>query len=105
MKFRFTIGRKILLGFGILIFMVAVAFTLTLFTLTRSREINDKIARIYTPSIIALQEMKLLITNSQLLITNWINVPGASSDKGANSLNDCNRYEPDRRGWWVRRRL
>jgi serine phosphatase RsbU (regulator of sigma subunit)/HAMP domain-containing protein len=81
MKFRYTIGRKILLGFGILIFLVAVAFSLTLVTIFRSRTINDKIAKIYTPSIVALQEMKVLITNSELLVTNWINVPGASEDK------------------------
>lgn len=81
MKFRYTIGRKILLGFGLLIFLVAIAFALTLFTIFRSREINDKIAKTYTPSIIALQEMKLLITNSELLITKWINVPGSSEDK------------------------
>ena len=30
MKFRFTIGRKILLGFGALIFLVLLAFSLTL---------------------------------------------------------------------------
>ncbi|MBI3511483.1 MAG: SpoIIE family protein phosphatase [Bacteroidetes bacterium] len=81
MKFRFSIGRKILLGFGVLIFLVLIAFLLTLITIFRSREINDKIAKTYTPSIIALQEMKLLITNSELLVTNWINVPGSSEDK------------------------
>lgn len=81
MNFRFTIGRKILLGFGLLIFLVAIAFSLTLLTIFRSREINDKIARTYTPSIIALQEMKLLVNNSELLITKWVNVPGSSEDK------------------------
>ncbi len=81
MKFRFTIGRKILLGFGILIFLVLLAFSLTLVTIRQSREINDKIAKLYTPSVDALQEMRLLITNSRTLINNWINIPGASEDK------------------------
>ncbi len=81
MKFRFTIGRKILLGFGILIFLVLLAFSLTLVTIRQSRQINDKIAKLYTPSVDALQEMRLLITNSRTLINNWINIPGASEDK------------------------
>lgn len=86
MNFRFTIGRKILLGFGVLIFLVAVAFTLTLVTIYKSRQINDKIANLYTPSVEALNDMQLLITNSKTMINNWINVPGASEDKPALKL-------------------
>lgn len=86
MNFRFTIGRKILLGFGALIFLVAIAFTLTLFTIFQSRQINDKIANLYTPSVEALNDMQLLITNSKTMINNWINVPGASEDKPALKL-------------------
>jgi serine phosphatase RsbU (regulator of sigma subunit)/HAMP domain-containing protein len=81
MKFRFTIGRKILLGFGVLIFLVAIAFSLTLVTIFQSRAINQKIERLYTPSVDALQETRMLIANSKTLINNWINVPGASIDK------------------------
>lgn len=86
MNFRFTIGRKILLGFGVLIFLVAVAFTLTLVTIYRSRQINDKIANLYTPSVEALNDMQMQITNSKTMINNWINVPGASEDKPALKL-------------------
>jgi serine phosphatase RsbU (regulator of sigma subunit)/HAMP domain-containing protein len=81
MNFRFTIGRKILLGFGVLIFLVLLAFSLTLVTINKSREINDKIAKLYTPSVEALNEMQLLITNSKTLVNNWINIPGNSEDK------------------------
>jgi serine phosphatase RsbU (regulator of sigma subunit) len=81
MNFRFTIGRKILLGFGTLILLVAIAFALTLGTIRTSREINDKIANLYSPSVDALQEMRLLVTNSKTYINNWINVPGICDDK------------------------
>src|ERR1041385_302810 len=81
MNFRFTIGRKILLGFGALIFFVLIAFSLTLYTIRQGREINDKIANLNEPSINALQEMKLLITNSETLIDNWISTSGSSEDK------------------------
>lgn len=81
MNFRFSIGAKILLGFGVLIILVTVAFFLTLFTIRESREINDKIAKLYTPSVDALQEMRLVITRSKTYMTTWVNVPGPSEDK------------------------
>jgi serine phosphatase RsbU (regulator of sigma subunit)/HAMP domain-containing protein len=81
MNFRFTIGRKIILGFSVLIFLTLLAFALTLFTIRQSREINDKIARLYTPSIDALQDSRLLITRSKLLVSNWVNIQGQSDDK------------------------
>ncbi|MCX6311904.1 MAG: SpoIIE family protein phosphatase [Bacteroidetes bacterium] len=81
MKFRFTIGRKILLGFGALIFLVLLAFSLTLVTIRKSGEINDKIANLYTPSVDKLQEMRLMITRSKMYLTNWVNIQTSSQDK------------------------
>jgi serine phosphatase RsbU (regulator of sigma subunit)/HAMP domain-containing protein len=81
MKFRFTIGRKILLGFGALIFLVLLAFSLTLLTIRQGREINDKIANLYTPSVDRLQEMRLIITRSKMFLTNWVNIQTESQDK------------------------
>lgn len=81
MNFRFSIGAKILLGFGVLITLVTIAFFLTLFTIRESREINDTIAKLYTPSVDALQEMRLVITRSKTYMTTWVNVPGPSEDK------------------------
>lgn len=81
MGFRFTIGRKILVGFGVLIFLVLLAFSLTLITIRKSREINDKITNLYNPSVSALQDMYVLVLQSNTLINNWINTPASSSDK------------------------
>lgn len=74
MAFRFTIGRKIVVGFGSLIFLTFVAFGLTLLTLTESREINNKITNLDTPSVSALQELNGLVIRSKMLISNWINI-------------------------------
>ena len=74
MAFRFTIGRKIVMGLGSLIFFTFVAFGLTLITLTESRQINDKITNLYTPSVSALQELNSLVIRSKMLISNWINI-------------------------------
>jgi serine phosphatase RsbU (regulator of sigma subunit)/HAMP domain-containing protein len=81
MAFRFTISRKISLGFGVLIFLTLVAFALTLMTISKSRNNNDIVAKIYTPSIDALQEMRLLVARSRNYITSWIKVEMFSNDK------------------------
>jgi serine phosphatase RsbU (regulator of sigma subunit)/HAMP domain-containing protein len=81
MAFRFTIGRKIGLGFGILIFLTLFAFGLTMLTLRESREINNKITEIYTPSVSALKELNLLVVRSKTLINSWVNIPKESEDK------------------------
>lgn len=81
MNFRFTIGRRIGVGFGTLIFLTFVAFGLTLITLTESREINYKITNQYTPSVSALQELNNLVVRSKMLITNWVNVQINHEDK------------------------
>jgi len=74
MFFRITVGRKIGLGFGTLIFLTFVAFGLTVITLTQSRKINDKITTLYTPSVSALQELNTLVIRSKMLISNWVNI-------------------------------
>lgn len=81
MKFRFTIGRKIGLGFGVLIFLTLVAFILTIFTLKEAKDKNDKITQIYSPSVSALEELNLLVVRSKMLISNWVNTPKDSEDK------------------------
>ena len=74
MAFRFTIGRRVGVGFGTLIFLTFVAFGLTLITLTESRKINDKITNQYTPSVSALQELNNLVVRSKMLVVNWVNI-------------------------------
>ncbi len=82
MAFRFTIGRRIGVGFGTLIFLTFVAFGLTLLTLNSSRDINDKITNQYTPSVSALQQLNNLVIRSKMLIANWVNVQTENDDKG-----------------------
>ncbi|MES2835925.1 MAG: SpoIIE family protein phosphatase [Bacteroidota bacterium] len=71
MKFKFTIGKRIGLGFGVLIFLTGIAFVLTLFTTSSSRKINDEINDIYTPSVTALEELNLTMVRSKMMIYKW----------------------------------
>ena len=59
MAFRFTIGKKIGTGFGVLLFCVVVVFYTTYQTLNTSIEINEEITTVNNPTVASLEELKL----------------------------------------------
>jgi serine phosphatase RsbU (regulator of sigma subunit)/HAMP domain-containing protein len=71
MGVRMTIGRKIGLGFGLFIFFALVVVVLTNATLERSRQINEQINQVYSPSVDALARLRNLTTNAHMLIKHW----------------------------------
>jgi serine phosphatase RsbU (regulator of sigma subunit) len=78
MKFRFTIGRKIGLGFGVIIFFMVVVFAFTITTVIsgleifrESNDLNERITTIETPSLNVLIELKNSVQESKALITKW----------------------------------
>ena len=83
MKFRFSIGRRISFGFSIIILSTIVAFIINISTLNTSREKNDEVTNVYTPSQASLNRFKLLIVESEKLIDNWVNLetPPDNKDK------------------------
>jgi serine phosphatase RsbU (regulator of sigma subunit) len=82
MKFRFSIGRKIGLGFAVLIVLTLIGFGATLLTLKKSSQINREINQMYTPSVSALQSLNNLVVSSKMLIENWLHTPKDGEDKG-----------------------
>lgn len=86
MKIRFTIARKLGLGFGILIGAILINSILTYSTLTNSRRISEKITSIYSPSLVLLEETKFLIMDSKALISNWIFVQSNDNAPEKNNL-------------------
>src|SRR5690349_4609137 len=70
-QFRFTISRKLGVGFGLIILVVAFVFLLTNNTLNKSREINKRINEEYAPSVKALSELDVLLLRSQDLARQW----------------------------------
>lgn len=81
MRMRFTIGKKIGTGFGILIFLTLIVFVSTYYTLKESRTINDEISKINNPSIKLLQELKFSILETKLFLETWIKEPKPHEDK------------------------
>ncbi|MFZ4786151.1 MAG: hypothetical protein ACOYLH_11785, partial [Flavobacteriales bacterium] len=81
MKFRLTISRRIALGFGLFILVVAVLFLITTNTLRQSREINNRINNQFVPSLSTLQELDNHLMRSQDLIRQWTFVQRLDEDQ------------------------
>jgi serine phosphatase RsbU (regulator of sigma subunit) len=71
MAMRITIGRKIGLGFGLFIFFALLVVLLTNRSLERSREINEEINQVCSPSVDALSRLRNLAVSSHMLIKHW----------------------------------
>lgn len=71
MAFKFTIGRKIGTGFGILLILTMIAFILTIVTVTKSKERTESVVSQVTPTVAALKQYNFLLQKSQTLISKW----------------------------------
>lgn len=87
MAFRFTIGKKIGTGFGVLLLCVVVVFYTTYNTLNRSIKINEEITTVNNPSVASLEELKLLVVRSKMLVFNWIYIQSQSDHPDKEKLN------------------
>ena len=72
MKFRFTIANRLILGFGILSLIVIIGSILTYYSLIRNISINEEIQNVHTPTVFYLNDLNRRISNSRLLIKNWV---------------------------------
>lgn len=71
MKFRFTIGRRIGLGFTIFILLTMVAFILTIVTLADSKSRTQTVVGQVTPSVAELKELNLMLQRSHTDVSKW----------------------------------
>ncbi len=86
MAFRFTIGKKIGTGFGVLLFFIVIVFWTTYKVLSDSTNINDEITNVNNPSAASLEELKLLTVKSKMLIFNWVYIQSQSDDPDKKKL-------------------
>ena len=71
MDFKFTIGRRIGIGFAIFIIGTMVAFILTIITLNDSKTRTETVVSQITPSVADLKEINLLLQRSHTDISKW----------------------------------
>jgi len=95
---RFTVGKKIGLGFGIVLVLLLTVFVITLYvlknaesTLKKSIDTNDQFLKIGQPSVFQLNNLKKDLTNTHMFIQQWLEVEAtndASQKQKANELMD-----------------
>ncbi|MCB0760655.1 MAG: SpoIIE family protein phosphatase [Flavobacteriales bacterium] len=81
MGIRFTISRKIALGFGLFIAAVVALTLIVNRTLSSGLETNEDITQVYAPSQRALEKLDNQILRSYQLITQWIHVQSRDDEK------------------------
>jgi methyl-accepting chemotaxis protein len=69
---KLTIGRKLYIGYGILILALVVYIFLTVRTTQKNAQLNEDITENYMPSEANLNQLSNLILNSKMLIKNWV---------------------------------
>ena len=93
MGIRITIGRKIGLGFGIILLLFITASILTTVTLNDSRHKNDQVTTVYNPSVAILKDLDNLLNRSKLLITKWYYVQTGDDHEDKAALRFKRRIE------------
>ncbi len=86
MKFKFSIGWIIGAGFGVVIFFIIAVNLKTIGTLKDSKKTNKEIIEIQSPSVDALQELKITILNSKTYINSWVEKAISSKDEDKQAL-------------------
>lgn len=70
--YKFTIGRKLSLGYGILVFSILLNIGLIITSSLRNVKLNKLISEVYTPSESSINSLSYEIVNSKMLIKNWV---------------------------------
>jgi serine phosphatase RsbU (regulator of sigma subunit) len=94
---RLTIGRIIGAGFGVIIVFYIIINFQTLNTLDLSEKINSNIIEVHSPSVDALQQLKILILDSRLLIKHWYDIPADSTPGKLRLIEISEKDWPDHR--------
>ena len=72
MEVKFSLSRKLFLGFGIIIAMMLVTSISTFIILNKNANTNKEISQVNTPTVDLLNQLGSLISESKLLIKNWV---------------------------------
>lgn len=69
---KLTIGRKLIIGFGVILLALVVNAVVTLSTSLQNSRLNNQITEIYNPSSNNLTQLRKLLVDSKMLIKNWV---------------------------------
>jgi methyl-accepting chemotaxis protein len=72
LKYNFNIAQKLVVGFGLILLVIFINAVLTLGTLTRSKNLTNDVTSVYSPSTEKLGDLEMLVTQTKMLIKNWV---------------------------------
>jgi len=72
MGIKFSISKKLFIGFGSIIGLILLSSVVTFLILQKNQKINNQVTEINNPSVNTLREMYNLVSESKLLIKNWV---------------------------------
>lgn len=93
MNFKFTVAKKLILGFGIVTIAILINIFLIDETLKESIEVNENISTIYVPSADLIDELSDLIVSSKMLIKNWVYIEKQPNTPDKQKLIELHRTE------------
>jgi PAS domain-containing protein len=85
---RLTIGRKLSIGFTILLLFFLVSITAIYLNLNSVQKVNDRNSEVYVPSMNLLMELKSQIVESEKLIGSWIFIQSINDTRDKNRLRE-----------------
>ncbi len=85
-RFNFTIARRLTLGFGILALAVLTSNYFTYRTVHKNQQANQLHTDVYAPSAAYLNDLYSLISNSKMLIKNWVFIDKKEETPGKKAL-------------------
>ena len=72
MKIKSSITGKLSIGFGLIMLFFVITSVITVITLNINRNTVTNISEIYTPSVDKLSKLNALVSESKMLIRNWV---------------------------------
>ena len=72
LKYNFNIAQKLIFGFGLILVVILINSVLTLSTLTRSKNLTNRVTSVYSPTTEMLGDLEMMVTQTKMLIKNWV---------------------------------
>jgi len=92
MKFQFSIAFKISFALGILLIFVFLTSIFSYVTLQKNLKTNREIANYYLPASNSIDELSLILTDSKMLIKNWV-ATEKSNTKYKQKLKNIHKFD------------
>ncbi|MEO9964989.1 MAG: methyl-accepting chemotaxis protein [Reichenbachiella sp.] len=85
---RFSIGKKVSVGYIIIILITTLCSFYSVLKLRESRNTDEKISEVFTALLVKMDQMQVMVSNSKKYINNWIYVPNDAEKEALRLIQD-----------------